>query len=477
METIIGRSKETGQMAKYLQSRKAEFVALYGRRRVGKTFLVTTYFKNKFDFDVTGIIGGRKDEELTAFYTALQHYGYQGKKPKKWMEAFESLRGLLEAKMKKRKGRRCVVFFDELPCFDTPKSGFVHALDYFWNSWASRQSGFFLIVCGSATSWIVRNVIDNHGGLHGRITREMHLKPFTLKETELFLKKQKSKWKRLSTLQAYMILGGIPYYLSMLDVSRSLTENVDQLFFSEDAELKKEYTRLYKSLFSHPERYMEVIKVLSDNKKGLTRKQIAEKLHVANNGHLSAVLEDLINCDFIRRYDVAGVRVKSNGSIYQLMDFFTLFYLHFVDGKRRKDPHYWAKTLNTPQQNTWYGLAYERVCLAHIQQILNALHLDNILTECYSWRSRDAEDGAQIDLIIDRADDMLNICEVKYSRDKYVLSKAEYKKITNRVEAFGQETNTRKGIHVAVITTFGLSENEYSEIVQNVVCLDDMFKL
>jgi len=221
---------------------------------------------------------------------------------------------------------------------------------------------------------------------------------------------------------------------------------------------------------------MEVIKVLSDNKKGLTRKQIAEILHVANNGHLSAVLEDLINCDFIRRYDVAGVRVKSNGSIYQLMDFFTLFYLHFVDGKRRKDPHYWAKTLNTPQQNTWYGLAYERVCLAHIQQILNALHLDNILTECYSWRSREAEGGAQIDLIIDRADDMLNICEVKYSRDKYALTKAEYKKMTNRVEAFGQETTTRKGIHVAMITTFGLLENEYSEIAQNVVCLDDIFK-
>ena len=278
-DMLIGREKEQALLRELLRSKQSESVALYGRRRVGKTFLVTTYFKNKFDFDVTGIIGGRKDEELAAFYTALQHYGYQGKKTKKWMEAFEALRSLLEAKMKKRKGRRCVVFFDELPCFDTPKSGFVHALDYFWNSWASRQSRFFLIVCGSATSWIVRNVIDNHGGLHGRITREMHLKPFTLKETELFLKKQKSKWKRLSTLQAYMILGGIPYYLSMLDVSRSLTENVDQLFFSEDAELKKEYTRLYKSLFSHPERYMEVIKVLSDNKKGLTRKQIAEKLH------------------------------------------------------------------------------------------------------------------------------------------------------------------------------------------------------
>ena len=475
MEAIVGRTKEIGQMAKYMRSGKAEFVALYGRRRVGKTFLVTSYFKNKFDFDVTGIIGGRKDEELAAFYTALQHYGYHGPKPKKWLEAFEALRSVLEQKMKKRKGKRCVVFFDELPCFDTPKSGFVHALDYFWNSWASRQSEFFLIVCGSATSWMVRNIIDNHGGLHGRITHELHLKPFTLKETERFLKKQKSRWTRLSVLQAYMIFGGIPYYLSMLDVGLSLTENVDQLFFSEDAELRKEYGRLYKSLFTHPERYMDVIKVLSENKKGLTRKEIAEKLHVANNGHLSALLEDLVNCDFIRRYDVAGVRVKSNGSIYQLMDFFTLFYLHFVEGKHRKDPHYWSKILNTPLQNTWYGLAYERVCMAHIPQILNALHLDSVLTECYSWRSRDSENGAQIDIVIDRADDMQNLCEVKYSRDVYVLTKAEYDKIMKRMETFCLETGTRKGVHIALITTFGIEKSKYSDIAQNIVNLDDMF--
>lgn len=476
MDTIVGRAKEMEMLSRYMHSGKAEFVALYGRRRVGKTFLVTSYFKNKFDFDVTGIIGGRKDEELDAFYTALRHYGYSGRKPKRWMEAFDALRILLEPKMKKRKGKRCVVFFDELPCFDTPKSGFVHALDYFWNSWASRQSGFFLIVCGSATSWIVRNVIDNHGGLHGRITHEIHLKPFSLKETELFLRKQKSKWKRLSTLQAYMVFGGIPYYLSMLDTHLSLTENVDQLFFAEDAEFRKEYTRLYESLFVHPERYMDVIKVLSENKKGLTRKEIAEKLRVANNGHLSGLLEDLVNCDFIRRYDVAGARVKSNGSIYQLMDFFTLFYLHFVDGKRRKDPHYWSKILNTPLQNTWYGLAYERVCLSHIPQILNALHLDSVLTECYSWRSRDPENGAQIDLIIDRADDMQNICEVKYSRDAYTLTKSEYDKIVNRVETFSLETNSRKGVHITLITTFGITKNKYSDIAQNIVNLDNMFK-
>ena len=475
MDTMIGRTKEIGLVSKYMKSGKAEFVALYGRRRVGKTFLVTSCFKNKFDFDVTGIIGGRKEEELEAFYVALKRYGYQGKKPKKWMEVFEALRTLLEAKMKQRKGKRCVVFFDELPCFDTPKSGFVHALDYFWNSWASRQSSFFLVVCGSATSWIVRNIIDNHGGLHGRITHELHLRPFSLKETELFLKKQKSKWKRISVLQAYMILGGIPYYLSMLDVSQSLTENIDRLFFSEDAELRKEYARLYESLFVHSERYMDVIKVLSNSKKGLTRKEIAEKLSIANNGHLSNLLEDLINCDFIRRYDVAGVRVKSNGSIYQLMDFFSFFYLDFVEGRRRKDPHYWSKILNTPAQNTWYGLAYERVCLSHISQILRVLHLDSVLTECYSWRSKNSEDGAQIDIIIDRADDMINICEVKYSREKYSLTKSEYAKMLNRVETFSLETNTRKGVHVALITTFGIVENKYSDIAQNVVNLNDMF--
>ena len=365
---IIGRKYEQQLLESVCEQREARMVAVYGRRRVGKTFLVRELYGSQFVFEVSGLIEGEEYDQLKVFSEALTKYGPRLiTQPQDWFEAFACLQLLLN---KHKRKKRIILFIDELPCFDTHGSKFITALDHFWNGWAAHQKNIMLIVCGSATSWMIRNIIDNHGGLHNRITHEMHLHPFTLHETELYLKANKFNWNRLSTAQAYMILGGIPYYLSMLDVSQSLTENIDRLFFSEDAELRKEYARLYESLFVHSERYMDVIKVLSNSKKGLTRKEIAEKLSIANNGHLSNLLEDLINCDFIRRYEVAGVRVKSNGSIYQLMDFFSFFYLDFVEGRRRKDPHYWSKILNTPAQNTWYGLAYERVCLSHISQIL-----------------------------------------------------------------------------------------------------------
>lgn len=471
MKRIVGRTDEINSLSEYMASGQAEFVALYGRRRVGKTFLVTSYFDNKFAFDTTGVIGGDKKEELKAFCTSLAFYGYDGKQLKSWMDAFAALRTLLE---KRRKKGRCVVFIDELPCFDTPKSGFVHAFDYFWNSWASRQDNFFLIVCGSATSWMVRNIIDNHGGLHNRITHELHLHPFTLKETEIYLKSRKFRWNRMMVLQCYMMFGGVPYYLSLLNANLGFAENVDKLFFSPDAELRREYHRLYKSLYRNPDRYMEVVELLSESKKGLTRSEIAEKLKVKNNGHLSDMLEDLVNCDFVRRYNVTEKRVKSNGGIYQLMDFYTLFYHAFV--KRNKtDQSYWSHTMGRPIQNTWFGLTYEKVCMAHIPQLLNALHLDKIHVEYYSWRSREAEEGAQIDLILDRADDMIDICEVKYSQNEYVLTKHESERIANRVGAFQCETQTQKGVQVTMITTKGLKKNSYFDFVQNVVNLEDMF--
>lgn len=470
---IIGRSAELSRLNKYCKSGKAEFIAIYGRRRVGKTYLVNTFFDNDFIFSTTGIIGGKKAEELESFYTSLKDFGYEKKAPKSWMEAFNALKELLSEKIVS--GKRSVIFIDELPCLATPKSGLVKALDYFWNSWASKQNEIMLIVCGSATSWIVRNIINDKGGLHNRITHDMHLFPFKLKETKEYLNKNRFKWSSITILQCYMIFGGIPYYLSLLDRDKSLAENIDELFFGTAAPLKTEYRRLYKSLFSNPDRYMSIVKELAKNKKGLTRKELAEKLRIVNNGHFSDVLEDLVNCDFIRQYNILGKSVKSNGGLYQLVDFYSLFYSNFLT-KKITDMHYWSHTLNTPAQNSWFGLAYERVAMAHIPEILASLGIDKILTEYYSWRSTESSKGAQIDLIIDRADNMINLCEIKYSKGEYAIQQDEYDKINNRVTVFQNETKTKKGIFVTIITVNGIKDNSYSDIANSVITLNDLLR-
>ena len=473
MANLIGRETEIADFEKYYRSGHAEFIAVFGRRRVGRTFLVNYLYDEEYAFSSTGIIDGTKSEELTAFYTSLKRYGFTGKKPKTWMGAFECLRELLQAK--RIKGKRMVVFIDELPCLATPKSGLVKALDFFWNSWGCRQDELMLIVCGSATSWIIRNIIDNKGGLHNRITHEKHLYPFCLGETKTFLMKQGCRWPDIMILQAYMVFGGIPYYLSMLDGNLSLAENIDALFFDGDKPLTKEYDRLYKSIFKESDQYKTVIKALASTRKGYTRVELSKKLKVENNGHFSDILQDLVNCDFIREYNTIGKRIRTNNSLFQLTDFYSIFYHTFAE-KRVSDTHFWSHTINTPTQNNWFGLAYERVAMSHIPQILKALRIDGIHTEYCSWRSANQENGAQIDLVISRADNMINICEIKYSAGKYAITKDEAEKIANRLEQFRSETGTKKGIFVTLITSNGLADNMWKNTANSEVTLSDLMR-
>jgi len=471
MSAIIGRTEEIELLTRYMKSGKSEFIALYGRLRIGKTFLITNFFENKFTFDTSGIISGTKKDEMSAFYNSMCTYGYTGKRPRTWMEMFAALRTLLQNDTSK--GRK-VLFIDELPCFDTRCSGFIKAFDFFWNTWASRQSDIMLIVCGSATSWMVRNIINNRGGLHNRITHEMHLRAFNLKETKQYLWRQGIKWNNMLVAQVYMIMGGIPYYLSMLDQTKGLAENIDKIYFSENAEMKSEYNRLYMSLFNNPKPYIDVIQLLAKHKKGLTRKEISEKLKTAYNGHLSDVLENLEYCDFIRGYYTLGKQVKTYGQIFQLIDQYSLFY-HYFDKLKTKDVHYWTFTLGTPVQNTWYGLAFERLAMSHIQQILSALHIDRMHTEYYSWRNNGTK-TIQIDLVIDQADGITNVCEVKYSNKDFVLDKKECNNILNRKGSFEDATNNERTVRLVLITTKALQKNVHSDIFQNVVLLKDLFE-
>ncbi|MCF0180451.1 MAG: ATP-binding protein [Bacteroidales bacterium] len=472
MAAIIGRKAEMDALAKYNNSDKSEFIAIYGRRRVGKTFLVSQFYKS-FAFETSGIIGGTKKDEMEAFFTSLCLYGYKGKKPRTWMEMFTALRQLLEER--KKRGVK-VIFIDELPCFDTRCSGFIKALDFFWNTWASKQSNIKLIVCGSATSWMVRNIINNKGGLHNRITHEMHLHAFNLNETKQFLWKKGLKWDNMLVAQIYMIMGGVPYYLDLLDADKGFSENIDSLFFAKDATMKLEFGRLYSSLFANPKQYKDIVILLAKHKKGLTRGEIAEKLKTSNNGHLTTVLEDLEYCDFIRSYVVMGKNssTKNNGRIYQLIDQYTHFY-HYFDTLRTRDEHYWTFTLATPTQNTWYGLAFERLLMQHIPQALTAMHLDRMHTECYSWRCDDKKQGTQIDLVIDRADGITDICEAKFSQQEFSLDKTEHDKILKRKEVFNIAVRN-KSTRLVLFTTIGLKKNTYSDIFQATISLNDLFK-
>ena len=469
--SIIGRKTERQLLDEYMQSGKAEFVALFGRRRVGKTYLVEEYFNHHFDFSVTGVVDGSRAEQMEVFFLALQGIGYTGKRPKTWMEAFSILGSLLEPKLTKR---RCVLFIDELPCFDTHKAGFITAFGHFWNSWCQKHNEVMLVVCGSATTWMVKNLIDNHGGLHNRITHEMHLSPFSLHETEELLKNNGCRWDRLSILQAYMVLGGIPYYLNMIRNGESVSQMVDRLFFAENAEMNREYERLFASLFKNPAPYLEIIRVLSKCKQGASRDEINRALKKRDNGHLTEYLTNLQNCDFVRYYYVRTKKVKKNDGLYQLVDFFSIFHNTFLV-RPINDENFWSHNLKSSTVNTWNGLAFERVCMAHIPQIKKALGIQQIGTQYYSWRSKDSASGAQIDLLIERADRVINLCEVKYSVYPYALDKAESMKIRTRMGDFVAETGSTESIFATLVSTYGLRAGENNSIIQSVVTMDDLF--
>ena len=474
MGTIIGRKDEIRQLTDYYSSGRAELIAIYGRRRIGKTYLVRNTFRDRFCFEMSGSIGAGNEAQMSNFVHALHNYGFSmDDSPKTWTEAFFALRSILKEQI--GKGERLLLFIDELPCLDTPKSGFLQAFEHFWNSWASDHSEIMLIVCGSATSWMVSNLIDSHGGLHNRITHEIHLAPFTLAETEEMLIASGFTWHRLSMLQAYTIMGGVPYYLGLLEKDKNLETNIDRLFFSDRGELKREYHRLYSSLFKNSEIYMKVIEALASCKQGLTRKQIAERIKTASGGSLTKVIRELVNCDFVRGYNTRERKIKQKDQIYQLTDLYTLFYMQFCH-KATTDGHYWTNMMGKPVQNTWYGLSFERVCMLHIPQIKKKLGIDRIHTEYYSWRSRESIPAAQIDLIIERADNLTNVCEIKYSLLPYSITKDEESSIRNRIADFVSETGIRTGILPTMITTFGIRNNAYASIAQASLTLDDLFE-
>lgn len=470
MNQIVGRRKERLLLDRCLNSNKSEFVVVYGRRRIGKTFLIRNFFEDKYDFCYVGKHNYTYQDQLQAFAAALKKYsGSQFDiSLKNWDEAFCNLATLLDNV--KHDGKK-TVFIDEMPWMDTRKSDFVSALESFWNSFAAFRDDIMLVACGSSTSWIVDKILKNQGGLYNRVTMQIYLRPFNLGETREYLRTINCNWDTYQIAQCYMIFGGVPYYYSLLDSGLSLAQNVDVLFFSsKNAVLRTEFSQLYASLFSNYEKYIDIIKILIGRFEGFTRTEIS-KMAGYGGSQLSKILTDLERCDFIIASNRTGGGVKNQ--IYRICDFYTLFYFKYVDNNLSFGRDFWQKISSTQKILSWQGFSFELLCLLHRQQIEKALGISGIITTVSTWRSKD--NTAQIDLVIERSDRLVNLCEMKFTTKQYAIADDYDRKLRERMAIFAEETKTQFPINYVFVTTYGVRNPQNHSIVSNEIVLEDLF--
>lgn len=479
---IIGREKEIATLQGLLGSDESQFVAVYGRRRVGKTFLIREAYNYDFVFQHTSTYGATRKQQLSDFRDSLYNAG-MGKcaMPKTWSDAFHLLWDFL--KVMPVDGKKKVIFIDELPWMDTPKSSFVRSLDHFWNAWATTRKDIILVICGSATSWIIDNVIMNYGGLHNRLTCKVNLQPFCLRECKQYCESKNLGYKDRQILEAYMALGGIPYYWSFLKKEQSVAQNFDRMFFQMGGELSQEFDALYASLFKKPRRHIAIITALAKKKSGLLREEVLKTSKLTDNTDFSKALQELEQCGFIRKYTTIGK--KNKDAIYQLIDNYTLFYFDFIRENVNGDEHFWTSQAGSSIHAGWAGRAFERVCMQHVSQIKDALGFSAVVSSVHSWSYKGEKDpvsgktihkGAQIDLLIDRNDDTINLCEMKYTNAEYTITEEEDEKIRNRKEAFVRETETEKTVLLTMITSFGLTPGGYSNDIHCQLTMADLFR-
>ena len=473
---LVARDKEKRILQDTLTSEYSQFIAVYGRRRVGKTFLVRESFDYDFAFQHAGLAKGSMAQQLAHFCDSLRDAGWDApiSTPACWLEAFSILKDLLRSSPREKK----VVFIDELSWMDTRGSDLMMALEGFWNGWASARRDIVLIVCASATSWMINEVVHNKGGLYNRLDAQIDLKPFTLAECEQYLAANGIVMSRHDILECYMIMGGVPYYWGFLRRDLSLTQNIDAAFFAADAPLRHEFDYLYASIFDSPHNHIAVITALSTKKAGMTRNEIVSHSSLTNSGVLTRTLRELESCGFIRTFTELGKKKKD--AVYQLVDNFTLFHFKFL-AEDPDDEQLWTHLLNSPTRNAWCGLAFERVCLQHLSQIKQALGIWGVVTHAHSWRCSEIPEagvvGSQIDLLIARQDRVTNICEMKYVSDKYKIDADYEERLRNRASLFRVVTKTRKVLHHSFVTTYGVTQNMHSGIVQSEVVMDDLFAM
>lgn len=478
MGKLIGRVEEQKLLALKKVSPKPELIAIIGRRRVGKTYLIRTYFKKELVFEMSGLHKGSLKDQLQNFTISLQKATNSPvllTPPSNWLEAFTILDSYIDTLPT---NQPAIIFLDEFPWVHTPKSGFLQAFDHWWNSSASKKGHLKVVICGSAASWMIEKVVEAKGGLHNRVTQTIRLLPFTLKETEAYLQSIGIILKRYPLLQLYMAIGGIPHYLEQVHPGESTSQAIDRLCFTKDGHLKKEFTILYASLFENSVQHETVIRALSKKGMGLTRQQLIDATGLSSGGGITRVLKELEESGFITPY--VPFQKKANDIIYKLSDEYSLFYLKFIDGAKATGAGTWQAQSATPSYMSWSGFSFESVCQKHLTQIKTALKIGAVLTEVSTWRHAPPRGskmkGAQIDLLLDRKDNIIHVCEMKFANDEYVISKTYAEELDNKLKVFQAETKVKSTIFPTMITTYGVNKNSYyKDRIQNEVVMDDLF--
>ncbi|HEX3935302.1 MAG TPA: ATP-binding protein [Puia sp.] len=475
-EEIIGRDSEKKILQNILTSGEAELIALLGRRRVGKTFLIRNFYEKHLVFEFTGTHEATLEMQLLNFRNALQQTigsAIPPATPTHWIEGFTFLSQSLKAKMQ---NEPAVVLFDEFPWIHTPKSGFLSAFGYWWNTWASTQPKLKVVICGSAASWMIQNIINNRGGLHNRVSRTIRLLPFSLKESEEYLRGRGIILDRHQILRLYMAMGGIPQYLKQVDKGESADQAIDKLFFEKNGVLKTEFANLYRSLFANAVHHEAIVRVLAKKGIGLGRAEIIKACGFSTGGGITRLLEELEESGFITQYIPFGN--ASRDSIYKLSDEYSLFYLKFIEHSRASGAGAWHKIVNGQSYSSWSGYAFEGICQKHVPQIRKALGISGVYTESSGWRHvpKKGENGAQIDLLLDRADHCINLCEIKFTDREFAIDKRYASELQNKVTVFKSQTKTRKTVFPTMITPYGVRKNEYYiNLIQAEVLAEDLF--
>jgi uncharacterized protein len=471
---VLGRKKEKEILDNLLVSPKAEFVAIYGRRRVGKTFLIRQYLKNNMGFDFTGSDEEDNSVQLANFFREFSKQCVDNQPyPKNWSDAFALLSDYFYSLDNTRK---VVIFMDELPWLDKPKSGFLAALQYFWNQHGSQMPHLLLITCGSAASWIIKNLMDAKGGLYNRVTQSIELKPFTLAETEDFLKYKNLKFTRYQILQLYMIMGGIPFYLDAIKPSKSVNQVIDELCFQQNGLLAREFKPLYHSLFKDAQNHLAVIEALAKHPYGMSRQQLLEATEIPNGGSFSRTIENLIDCGFIKQ--MASFDKKNQDAIFRIIDFYSIFYLKFIRDNSIGRVNVWQSIADSASYQSWCGYAFENICLLHIEQIHKSLGISGLYSQTSSWKFKGdpTMPGTQIDLVINRKDGIIHLFECKFTSKELILTKDYTATLRQRRAIFEYATKNKRQVVTSLLTTFPAIKNEYFlEEIHSQIEANDLF--
>lgn len=477
MIEIIGRGKEKAQLDKIMQSNQAEFLALYGRRRVGKTFLIRQYLKKNIIFDISGTKDGTKSRQISNFfaeYLTRTQAQQETLLPTTWQEMFRYLAKYLSELP--TTNEKYVLFLDEMPWLDTPKSDFVPALEFLWNQHISKMDNVLLVACGSASSWIRKNLINARGGLYNRVTKRMKLMPFNLHETNIFLNSMGVNLPQYQVLELYMTMGGIPFYLKEVEKGKSATQLIDEICFSPQGLLTEEYEQLYHSLFRNAELHVAIIESLAANPQGMSRTEIANVTKMAESS-LSRTLEELEECDFISFFP-PFLNKKKEG-VFKLTDLYSLFYLKFIQPNKGSTSKIWEQLSQQTTYKAWSGYAFENICMMHTDQIKAALGIRGVFTQHSAWKFKGNDEliGAQIDMVIDRADQIIHVCEAKFTRENFALNNDYAAQLRLRKSIFKQATQTKKAVFTTLLTTYPALKNKYYlEEIDNEITMDKLFE-